>query len=166
MKRIVFELVAFTVAFLLLFSGVHSADKRIMEAKIDSIQKFYEPYYAMYDSMVHDWSPTRRAPYLYRIPGPDAETDDFVTFEHYMWAYGFPDTIIVKFTVNGKFQRYLEAERRGIIEDSYGNAISPAYVYSTYNGDNWTYDVRGHFVEFNADTEDNDTRDYVPEYNP
>lgn len=62
--------------------------------------------------------PKRKAPFLYYDP-IDCAVDEygenyvgqggFVTFEHYMWDVGFPDTIIVPFTRNGKFEEYVEA---------------------------------------------------------
>lgn len=104
----------------------------------------------------------REAPYLYY----DKQEGGYVTFESYMWVEGFPDSIIVEFTVNGEFQGYTKAGRRGILEDSLGNAYSPAYVIMAYNGDNWVYDIKGKFIEFNQDWRNDPKRDpYVP-YNP
>lgn len=74
----------------------------------------------------------------------------WMTKELYMWNYGYPETIKVAFTRNGVFEDSVEAVRRGVIEDSTGKDISPAYVYGSFVGDNWTYDLNGKFIEFNC----------------
>ena len=64
------------------------------------------------------YSKERVFPYLYYVEGYG-----YATFERYMWDDGFPDTIIVKFTRDGEFEMYVEAERRGILRKRlYGNA--------------------------------------------
>lgn len=119
----------------------------------------------------------RKPPYLYydpileiREPGPNGIINGpkggFVNFRRYMWDVGFPDTIIVRFTRDGKFEGYMEAVRQGSIYDQYGNSISPAYVFSSVMGDSWTYDIRGHFVSFGEDKIDNPDREPLPKYNP
>lgn len=163
--RVILELVFFTIASLLVMSAVHTADHKIMQNKVDSLLKRCAVFERIYSDSVFGSSEERRAPYLYKIGGPDPDTHDFVGFEYYMWAYGFPDTIIVRFTRDGKFERYDEAYRSGILEDEYGNAYSPAYMIRCVNGDNFTYDLKGHFIEFNADYIDNpgrDSADYKP----
>lgn len=113
-------------------------------------------------------SSQRKAPYLYYSPYDDCGIlgGGYITFEAYMWNEGFPDTIIVEFTVNGKFVSYQKAARDGLLEDSLGNFYSPAYRITAYNGDNWVYDIKGNFVEFNQCIDNDSVRDpYVP-YNP
>lgn len=116
-------------------------------------------------------SSQRKAPYLYYEEDVVCNDDKskhkgYVTFEAYMWNQGFPDTIIVEFTYNGKFVRYDKAVRSGILEDSLGNSYSPAYKITAYNGDNWVYDVKGNFIEFNKHSFNDPENDpYVP-YNP
>ena len=73
---------------------------------------------------------------------------EYGTFEQYMWNEGFPDTIIVPFTRDGKFEYYIKAVRWSLLEDSLGNFYSPAYIYRTISGDAWVYDIKGNFVEF------------------
>lgn len=107
-------------------------------------------------------------PYLYWVSYDDCGIPGggYVTFERYMWDVGFPDTIIVEFTVNGKFSGYQKAERKGLLKDSHGSYYSPAYKIIAYNGDTWVYDIKGNFVEFNQCIDNDPDRDpYVP-YNP
>lgn len=111
---------------------------------------------------VSDYSDVREAPYLYKDP----LSDEYVTFERYMWNGGFPDTIIIEFTVDDKFQSYQKAVRHGVLEDSLGNCYSPAYVIMGHNADNWVYNVKGELVEFNeCHFNDPENDPYVP-YNP
>ena len=90
-----------------------------------------------------DYSKERDDLHPYYVDG-----SGYASFEKYMWNEGFPDTIIVKFTRDGKFERYVEAVRQGLLEDSLGNYYSPAYAYISVVGDTWIYDINGKFIEF------------------
>lgn len=92
-----------------------------------------------------EYSDVRIRPYLY----PDGE-GGYTTFERYMWDKGFPDTIIVRFTRDGKLEGYVEAVRQGVLKDRFGNSCSPTYVFMSMVGDNWVYDINGRFLEFNC----------------
>lgn len=61
---------------------------------------------------------------------------------------GYPDTIIVAFTRNGKLEDSVEAIREGLLKDSTGKYYSPAYVFRASVGDTWVYDVNGKFINF------------------
>ena len=78
---------------------------------------------------------------------PDTVYD---TYEQYMWDEAFPQTIIVRFTRNGKFVMYVDAERGGgdVTKDKDGNYISPEYVFMDEVGHQWVYDLKGKFVRF------------------
>ena len=88
-------------------------------------------------------------PYKYTYydgrPGSDTVYDNF---EQYMWDEVFPDSIIVKFTQDGKFLGYETAYREGVIYDKDSNAISPAYVIGFVVWDKVVYDLKGRFVRF------------------
>lgn len=109
-----------------------------------------------------EYSKYREGKCLYPVFGNSEEK--FCTFERYMWDGGFPDTIIVRFTRDGKFLGYHEARRYGLLQDSLGNYYSPGYIVEAYNGDNWLYDVKGKFIEFNhcVDSNNDDDCNYKP----
>lgn len=90
-----------------------------------------------------DYVETRDSLHPYYVEG-----SGYTTFERWMWDEGFPDTIIVKFTRNGKFEMYVEAYRYGALEDSLGNYYSPAYAFISGVGDIWIYDIKGKFIKF------------------
>lgn len=89
-------------------------------------------------------------PYLYWVSYQDCGIPGggYVTFERYMWDVGFPDSIIVAVTRNGKFLGYDKAKRRGVLKDSHGSSYSPAYKIVGVNGDALVYDLKGNFVRF------------------
>lgn len=143
------------IAFLILLVGCQSEEEK-------QEQLNHAVYAALHDYYNNTGvSKTPKGPFLYFVPDYG-----YVTFERYMWDEGFPRTIIVKVTYKGKFQGYYEAERRGVLFDSLGNAYSPAYKIESLHGDTWVYDIKGKFIEFNADIADNTTRDYVPTWEP
>ena len=83
-----------------------------------------------------------------------------------MWAAGFPDTIVVRFTRNGKFEFYTEAVRYGVLEDSLGNSYSPSYVFRDAVGHSWIYDIKGNLVEFHESPYPHSTKDTEEPYKP
>ena len=113
-------------------------------------------------SKEQEYSEAREGNHLYPVEGMSDEK--YCTFERFMWDAGFPDTIIVKFTRDGKFERYVEAVRQGVLEDSLGNYYSPAYVFYAHNGDNWVYNLKGEFIEFNRSIDSDNNSSY--QYNP
>lgn len=77
-------------------------------------------------------------------------TPCWMTKRLHWFNYECPDTIIVAFTRDGKFERYEKAIRRGLVADSTGEYYSPAYVIDCIVGDNFVYDINGKFIEFNC----------------
>lgn len=117
----------------------------------------------------HEWDVLdhKEWPYMYYVEDLYSDGNNgWVTFKTYMWNYGFPDTIIVKFTRDGEFEWYTEAHRWDVVKDSFGEHLTPSYIFSSALGDSWTYDLHGHFLSFGEDTIDNPTRERLPEYHP
>ena len=107
------------------------------------------------------YSEKREPPFLYYVDGCG-----YATFERYMWDVGFPDTIIVKFTRDGKFMFYADAVRSGLLEDSTGIYYSPSYIFRDAVGHSWVYDIKGKFVEFNESPYPHSTQNEEEPYNP
>lgn len=90
-------------------------------------------------------------PYIYYVENLYSDGNNgWVTYKAYMWNYGFPDTIIVKFTRDGEFEGYAEARRWGSVVDSFGEHLTPSYMFIAGVGDSWEYDLSGNFINSNC----------------
>ena len=99
----------------------------------------------------HEWDilDHKEWPYVYYVNNSNGDSG-WVTYNYYMWNYGFPDTIIVKFTRDGEFEQYVEARKWDIVEDSFDEHLTPSYMFITGVGDSWEYDLSGNFINFNC----------------
>lgn len=92
------------------------------------------------------YSDYRHGPYQYKVLNGDGSTL-YTTYRQYMFDEGFPDSIIVRVTRDGKFEGYDVAYRSDVITDSLGNVISPAYIIRFNVGDGLMYNLKGEFVK-------------------
>lgn len=99
-----------------------------------------------------NYSTYRHGSYQYMVKDEGGEGSDTIlwtTYQQYMCDEGFPDSIIVKVTRDGKFLGYDVAYRRETITDSLGNFVSPAYVIMFNVGDGLVYNLKGELVRTN-----------------
>lgn len=95
-----------------------------------------------------NFSTYRHGEYQYKISDPYSFTIDRVwtTWEYYMWYEGFPESIIVEDTASDGTVHYFRVERRGVIKDSLGNTLTPAYCIIGVDGYIEKYNLKGEFV--------------------
>ncbi len=72
--------------------------------------------------------------------------DVWTTWEMYMWYKGFPESIIIEDTASDGTVRYSRVERRGVVRDSLGNTLGPAYCIIGNDGYIVKYNLKGEFV--------------------
>ena len=113
-----------------------------------------------------DLADVRDNAHPYPIHDSRGNIDYYGNFKAYMFSEGFPDTIIVPFTRNGKFEMYVEATRWETREDSLGNPLSPIYRFGDVVGHAWYYDLKGHFIEFAESPYPHSTKDEEEPYKP
>lgn len=112
--------------------------------------------FAYFESTASDW-----AEVAYDTPNG---VGCYVTFEHYMWNEGFPESILVDVTYKGKHSRYDRAYQAMPEKDSVGN-VMPVYKIRGVNGDALVYDLNGNFIRLDADYGHNPNRE-PPTYEP